>query len=143
MNARFFTVVAALCLAACNPDRGPEYTTPAEFGEMSVSPQAVVSEMEIAVKVPVSCQYGFRSVYIAYWFDDDVGDVDYSMRTNPGKNITSFTYEGTISWKSGARKVTFQVWAISAYNVPSYTQSRSYTIPDEEDEEDEQPEQPN
>lgn len=137
MNARLFTVVAALCLAACNPDRGPEYTTPAEFGEMSVSPQAVVSETEIAVKVPVSCQYGFRSD----WFDDDVGDVDYSMRTNPGKNITSFTYEGTISWKSGARKVTFQVWAISAYNVPSYTQSRSYTIPDGEG--DEKTEQPN
>ena len=44
-----------MSLSACNPDRGPEYTTPAEFGEVTVSPQTMAFDSEVRVKVFVSC----------------------------------------------------------------------------------------
>ena len=44
-----------MSLSACNPDRGPEYTTPAEFGEVTVSPQIMAFDSEVRVKVSVSC----------------------------------------------------------------------------------------
>ena len=44
-----------MSLSACNPDRGPEYTTPAEFGEVTVSPQIMSFDSEVRVKVSVSC----------------------------------------------------------------------------------------
>ena len=81
-----------MSLSACNPDRGPEYTTPAEFGEVTVSPQTM-----------------------------------------------AFDSEGVIPRQRAGRKVTFRIRAITAYNVPSYTQLREYTVPDEEEEESEQP----
>lgn len=86
-----------MSLSACNPDRGPEYTTPAEFGEVTVA------------------------------------------KTEPPADVTSFDYEGVIPRQRAGRKVTFRIRAITAYNVPSYTQLREYTVPDEEEEESEQP----
>lgn len=53
-----------MSLSACNPDRGPEYTTPAEFGEVTVSPQTMAFDSEVRVKVSVSCPYGLRNVCI-------------------------------------------------------------------------------
>ena len=50
-----------MSLSACNPDRGPEYTTPAEFGEVTVSPQTMAFDSEVRVKVSVSCPYGLRT----------------------------------------------------------------------------------
>ena len=99
-----------MSLSACNPDRGPEYTTPAEFGEVTVSPQTMAFDSEVRVKVSVSCPYGLRNVCILY-----------------------------IPRQRAGRKVTFRIRAITAYNVPSYTQLREYTVPDEEEEESEQP----
>lgn len=111
-----------MSLSACNPDRGPEYTTPAEFGEVTVSPQIMAFDSEVRVKVSVSCPYGLRNVCILYMLD-----------------VTSFDYEGVIPRQRAGRKVTFRIRAITAYNVPSYTQFREYTVPDEEEEESEQP----
>lgn len=111
-----------MSLSACNPDRGPEYTTPAEFGEVTVSPQIMSFDSEVRVKVSVSCPYGLRNVCILYMLD-----------------VTSFDYEGVIPRQRAGRKVTFRIRAITAYNVPSYTQLREYTVPDEEEEESEQP----
>ena len=50
-----------MSLSACNPDRGPEYTTPAEFGEVTVSPQTMAFDSEVRVKVSVSCPYGLSA----------------------------------------------------------------------------------
>ena len=61
-----------MSLSACNPDRGPEYTTPAEFGEVTVSPQTMAFDSEVRVKVSVSCPYGLRNVCILYMLDGDV-----------------------------------------------------------------------
>lgn len=47
MKTRLLTVLAAMSLSACNPDRGPEYTTPAEFGEVTVSPQTMAFDSEV------------------------------------------------------------------------------------------------
>lgn len=64
-----------MSLSACNPDRGPEYTTPAEFGEVTVSPQIMAFDSEVRVKVSVSCPYGLRNVCILYMLDGDESDV--------------------------------------------------------------------
>lgn len=71
MKRTLFAAVAALCLAACNSDSGPERTTPAEFGEVTFSPAEVASDTEVAVEAFITSEYGFRRVDIVYFFDDD------------------------------------------------------------------------
>ena len=54
----------------------------------------------------------------------------------------ALTYKGIIpGQKAAGRKVTFRVRAITAYDVVTYSDPRSYTIPDGEG--DEKTEQPN
>ena len=72
-----------MSLSACNPDRGPEYTTPAEFGEVTVSPQTMAFDSEVRVKVSVSCPYGLRNVCILYMLDGDESDVRTVAKTEP------------------------------------------------------------
>lgn len=85
-----------MSLSACNPDRGPEYTTPAEFGEVTVSPQTMAFDSEVRVKVSVSCPYGLRNVCILYMLDGDESDVRTVAKTEPPADVTSFDYEGVI-----------------------------------------------
>lgn len=107
-----------MSLSACNPDRGPEYTTPAEFGEVTVSPQIMSFDSEVRVKVSVSCPYGLRNVCILYMLDGDESDVRTVAKTEPPADVTSFDYEGVIPRQRAGRKVTFRIRAITAYNVP-------------------------
>ena len=89
-----------MSLSACNPDRGPEYTTPAEFGEVTVSPQTMAFDSEVRVKVSVSCPYGLRNVCILYMLDGDESDVRTVAKTEPPADVTSFDYEGVIPAES-------------------------------------------
>lgn len=95
-----------MSLSACNPDRGPEYTTPAEFGEVTVSPQTMAFDSEVRVKVSVSCPYGLRNVCILYMLDGDESDVRTVAKTEPPADVTSFDYEGVIPRQRAGRKVT-------------------------------------
>ena len=79
-----------MSLSACNPDRGPEYTTPAEFGEVTVSPQIMSFDSEVRVKVSVSCPYGLRNVCILYMLD---GDEPSRQPTSP-RSITRESFPG-------------------------------------------------
>ena len=83
-----------MSLSACNPDRGPEYTTPAEFGEVTVSPQIMAFDSEVRVKVSVSCPYGLRNVCILYMRDGDESGVRTVAKTGPRAEVASFDYEG-------------------------------------------------
>ena len=121
MKTHLFTVLAAMSLSAC------------------VSPQIMAFDSEVRVKVSVSCPYGLRNVCILYMLDGDESDVRTVAKTEPPADVTSFDYEGVIPRQRAGRKVTFRIRAITAYNVPSYTQLREYTVPDEEEEESEQP----
>lgn len=142
MNARLFTVVAALCLAACNPDPGPEQTTPAEFGVVSFYPAEITSETDVTVEVPVTSEYGFSRVDIIYMLNDDSSNVKTeSTRYFPSREIMSFIYSGKIPRQKAGCKVTFQVRAITAYNVVSYSQILSYTVLKDGEEDDNRPEQ--
>ena len=87
MKTHLFTVLAAMSLSACNPDRGPEYTTPAEFGEVTVSPQTMAFDSEVRVKVSVSCPYGLRNVCILYMLDGDESDVRTVAKTEPPADV--------------------------------------------------------
>ena len=82
-----------MSLSACNPDRGPEYTTPAEFGEVTVSPQTMAFDSEVRVKVSVSCPYGLRNVCILYMLDGDESDVRTVAKTEPPASPRSITRE--------------------------------------------------
>ena len=138
MKRTLFAAVAALCLAACNSDSGPERTTPAEFGEVTFSPAEVASDTEVAVEAFITSEYGFRRVDIVYFFDDDES---YVLFASPMRSFDAetkaLTYKGIIP----GQKVTFRVRAITAYDVVTYSDPRSYTIPDGEG--DEKTEQPN
>ena len=143
MKRTLFAAVAALCLAACNSDSGPERTTPAEFGEVTFSPAEVASDTEVAVEAFITSEYGFRRVDIVYFFDDDES---YVLFASPMRSFDAetraLTYKGIIpGQKAAGRKVTFRVRAITAYDVVTYSDPRSYTIPDGEG--DEKTEQPN
>lgn len=102
-----------MSLSACNPDRGPEYTTPAEFGEVTVSPQTMAFDSEVRVKVSVSCPYGLRNVCILYMLDGDESDVRTVAKTEPPADVTSFDYEGVIPRQRAGRKVTFRIRALT------------------------------
>ena len=142
MKRTLFAAVAALCLAACNSDSGPERTTPAEFGEVTFSPAEVGSDTEVAVEAVITSEYGFRRVDIVYFFDDDES---YVLFTSPMRSLEAetkaLTYKGIIPGQKAGRKVTFRVRAVTAYDVVTYSDPRSYTIPKEDEEE--KPEQPN
>ena len=47
----------------------------------------------------------------------------------------ALTYKGIIPGQKAGRKVTFRVRAITAYDVVTYSDPRSYTIPDGEGDE--------
>ena len=83
-----------MSLSACNPDRGPEYTTPAEFGEVTVSPQTMAFDSEVRVKVSVSCPYGLRNVCILYMLDGDESDVRPSRQPTSPRSITRESFPG-------------------------------------------------
>ena len=80
-----------------------------------------------------------RSVY---FFDDDES---YVLFASPMRSFDAetkaLTYKGIIPGQKAGRKVTFRVRAITAYDVVTYSDPRSYTIPDGEG--DEKTEQPN
>ena len=142
MRRTFFAAAAALCLAACNSSSGPERSTPAEFGEVTFAPTEVTPETDVEVEAFVTSKYGFRRVDIVYILDDDRSDVRFaSLLRSFESEATSLTYKGTIPRQKAGRKVTFQVRAITAYDVVTLSDPQTYTIPDEE--EDEKPEQHN
>lgn len=93
-----------MSLSACNPDRGPEYTTPAEFGEVTVSPQIMAFDSEVRVKVSVSCPYGLRNVCILYMLDGDESDVRTVAKTEPPADVTSFDYRESFPGREPAGK---------------------------------------
>lgn len=142
MRRTFFTAAAALCLAACNSSSGPERTTPAEFGDVTFSPTEVTADTEVTVEASITSEYGFRRVDIVYILDDDESDVRFaSLLRSFEAEAKSLSYKGIIPGQKAGRKVTFWVRAITAYDVVTLSDPRSYTIPKEE--EDEKPEQPN
>lgn len=138
MKKLLFAFAAASLLAGCNSKPGPEHTTPAEFGEVTFTPLRLSSGTDIRVKVPVTSQYGFRNVGIVYMLDGDESNVRTTSILPVEKDITSFTYEGTILRQKAGTKVSFRVRAITAYKVTSYSEEMTYTIPKET----EDPEQP-
>lgn len=113
-----------MSLSACNPDRGPEYTTPAEFGEVTVSPQIMSFDSEVRVKVSVSCPYGLRNVCILYMLDGDESDVRTVAKTEPPADVTSFDYEGVIPRQRAGRKVTHGIQCALLYAASGIYGSR-------------------
>ena len=115
------------------------------FPEKQVSFDAPLSvydaarEAGLISREVVGCAVNDVPVDLTHVLDGDASDVRTVAKTEPPADVTSFDYEGVIPRQRAGRKVTFRIRAITAYNVPSYTQLREYTVPDEEEEESEQP----
>ena len=97
-------------------------TTPAEFGEVTVSPQTMAFDSEVRVKVSVSCPYGLRNVCIVYFFDDDES---YVLFASPMRSFASRRHlvrlQRDHSRAEGGPEGDFRIRAITAYNVVTYT----------------------
>ena len=115
-------------LASCNKNVGPEYSTPAEFGEVSFYPSEVRSDRAVTVSVPVMSRYGFSRIFIAYALNDDRSDVRNASPRMLTREITSLTYEGDIPRQRAGTKVTFQVCAVTAYSVSAFSAAGEYTV---------------
>ena len=84
----------------------------------------------------ITSEYRYRRVDIVYFFDDDES---YVLFASPMRSFDAetraLTYKGIIPGQKAGRKVTFRVRAITAYDVVTYSDPRSYTIPDGEGDE--------
>lgn len=129
MRLRLLFLFAVMGLLSCNSDQGPEYRTPAEFGEVSVSSKQAAFESDVCVKVSVSCPYGLRHVSILYMLDDDASDVRSVAKSELENFPETFDFKGVIPRQRPGRKVTFWIQAITKYNVSSYTEPKDYMVP--------------
>lgn len=126
-------VAGLLLFAGCNKESGPESRTPATFGEVSYS-ATVEAGLPVRVSVPVECEYGFSRISILYSEEDTPNEVKEAGARLLTPDIKSLIYEGTIpkTAQQAGGKVTFRVYALTAYNVPSYSELCTYEVSDDE-----------
>lgn len=119
---------AALSLAACNTELGPEYSTLPAFGEVSYTPALVTPENTVSVSVAITSQYGLQRAWIAYFLNDDELNIKTTAPYFYTKAHTSVTFKGTLPKQVAGTKVTFRVVAATPYDVLDGSQIHSYTV---------------
>lgn len=131
MKKLLLAAAAVCCLAACNKELGPEYKTPPQISEVSYKTTGIAADEVVSVSATFTSVYGLQYGWIAYYLNEDDSDV---KQTNPymySKNQTSATFTGKIPGQKAGTKVTFQVLATSAYQIPAWTEVYTYTVEDE------------
>lgn len=137
MKKMVMAVAAFLALTACNEELGPEYSTPAEFGEVSMTPVQVSPTDPVSLEVVITSPYGLNSVQVGYYINDDISTIKSSKPTlYQGQSQTKVVYKGqnVIPAQEAGTKVTFQVVAETPFSVLSGTKFYSYTVTDGGDE---------
>lgn len=137
MRKMLMAVAATLVLTACNEELGPEYSTPAEFGEVTMTPVLVTPADEVSLEVVIKSTYGLSAVQVAYYLNDDREKVEGSKPTlYHGESQTSVVYkpQNVIPAQETGTKVTFQVVAQTPFGVLSGTKFYSYTVTEGGDE---------
>lgn len=131
-------VTLVITLAACNKDLGPEYSTSPVFGEMNYTPILVTPESPVSVSAVITSEYGLQSAWIVYYLNEDEMEIKTTAPYYYTEANTSVIFKGSIPKQKAGTKVTFQVRAITPYNVLGGGEVSTYTVveaPEEKPEE--------
>lgn len=128
MKKLLLAAAAALCLASCNKELGPEYTTAAEIGTITMLPAVPTDADEVTITAPVTSAYGLHAVRIAYQLDGNAETAKFTTPVYYTKDNTSVTFKGTIPAQKAGTKVEYQVQAITPYSVFAFSELKSYTV---------------
>ena len=129
MKKLLIMAVAACCLAACNKELGPEY----KVSGVTFSPQEVHAGENVHVSATVTSEYGFTGISILYSLNEDPETTEepkdqvwFGSEKDKSKN-----YKATIEGQKAGTKVTFQILAVSAYSVYTFSEVYEYTVQEE------------
>ena len=124
MKKLLIMAVAACCLAACNKELGPEYKVAPVISNVSCSPglDDVHAGDDVRVTATVTSEYGFTGISILRALNDDETKVKEEG-----------AWLGTIGKEKAGTKVTFQILAVSAYGVYTFSEVYEYTVQEETD----------
>ena len=97
-----------------------------------------ISLIDEAVAVQHSCkrfcEYGFTGISILRALNDDETKVkEEGAWLSTNKTDTEKRYSGTIGKEKAGTKVTFQILAVSAYGVYTFSEVYEYTVQEETD----------
>lgn len=135
MKKLLIMAVAACCLAACNKELGPEYKVAPVISNVSCSPglDDVHAGDDVRVTATVTSEYGFTGISILRALNDDETKVkEEGAWLSTNKTDTEKRYSGTIGKEKAGTKVTFQILAVSAYSVYTFSEYE-YTVQEETD----------
>lgn len=134
MKKLLIMAVAACCLAACNKELGPEYKVAPVISGVTFSPQEVHAGENVHVSATVTSEYGFTGISILRALNDDETKVkEEGAWLSTNKTDTEKRYSGTIGKEKAGTKVTFQILAVSAYSVYTFSEVYEYTVQEETD----------
>ena len=136
MKKLLIMAVAACCLAACNKELGPEYKVAPGIANVSCSPgrDEVHAGDDVRVTATVTSEYGFTGISILRALNDDETKVkEEGAWLSTNKTDTEKRYSGTIGKEKAGTKVTFQILAVSAYGVYTFSEVYEYTVQEETD----------
>lgn len=134
MKKLLIMAVAACCLAACNKELGPEYKVAPVISGVTFSPQEVHAGENVHVSATVTSEYGFTGISILRALNDDETKVkEEGAWLSTNKTDTEKRYSGTIGKEKAGTKVTFQILAVSAYGVYTFSEVYEYTVQEETD----------
>ena len=124
MKKLLIMAVAACCLAACNKELGPEYKVAPVISGVTFSPQEVHAGENVHVSATVTSEYGFTGISILYSLNEDPETTEepkdqvwFGSEKDKSKN-----YKATIEGQKAGTKVTFQILAVSAYSVYTFSE---------------------
>lgn len=90
--------------------------------------------MTSGVTATVTSEYGFTGISILRALNDDETKVkEEGAWLSTNKTDTEKRYSGTIGKEKAGTKVTFQILAVSAYGVYTFSEVYEYTVQEETD----------
>ena len=140
---KIFALIA-LCLAALSScishdnEYAPEYEKEGMpvFGKITMTPSKVVTDKDaVSVEVDVVCPFGIKAIQLYYWLD---GNFDKKVATKvapfKGKSDVAVTYKGKniIPKQRAGVKVSFQLVALSTYDMSNTTNVATYEVVESE-----------
>lgn len=134
MKKLFLAALAVAALAACNTKVGPEYTTRPHITEVGFTPEKVTSVDKVSIRATVTSKYGLQRVLVSYYIGEMTADTKVQTAFDKYyavKGETTKSIEATIAAQPAGTKVTFQIAAISHYNIGGASQTYTYTVVDD------------
>lgn len=135
MKKLLILVAAFCCLAACNKELGPEYKTYPVIETVTFNPTTVQPGEAVKVNARVTSEYGFTGISIVYCLNDDPATTaepqDQIWWGKKNKTENTKNYTATLEGHKAGTKVSFQIIAVTTYNVLASSQVYEYTVQEE------------